>query len=395
LIMSTMGVATRKRSRGVDESDDAGTKLMPLEEAVPPLHAMRQTSRTRRATGGGEASPGGKGDESDYDEAGEADDKKKKYCFVWTAQLHQRFEAAVRKLGVSHAKPQAIRQLMGCDGEAALPTRQNIKSHLQKYRLLVQKQAVAAQQASSSARPESRMPASFPFAQMHVEGASDCQPTTHESKISPMMQRQQIGLLAQLDVHTRLASQLILQRRTQHAIAQRINASGKPALSREQLQRLAQHVLVQRQMLQHLFSLLHACSVDMCGMGTEQRYDADGYRADGYRADGEYRALGGFRCGSGLQAEGAGYYADGGWRGEGEDCGGQPPGACFQQDAVARALQGEFGVALGACVSRSGMRSTQPSREQGLAQVAVGSATHIEVQQAPLQNSVLRGPAIS
>jgi len=237
LIMSTMGVATRKRSRGVDESDDAGTKLMPLEEAVPPLHAMRQTSRTRRATGGGEASPGGKGDESDYDEAGEADDKKKKYCFVWTAQLHQRFEAAVRKLGVSHAKPQAIRQLMGCDGEAALPTRQNIKSHLQKYRLLVQKQAVAAQQASSSARPESRMPASFPFAQMHVEGASDCQPTTHESKISPMMQRQQIGLLAQLDVHTRLASQLILQRRTQHAIAQRINASGKPALSREQLQR--------------------------------------------------------------------------------------------------------------------------------------------------------------
>lgn len=61
-----------------------------------------------------------------------------KQRFVWTAELHHRFESAVGTLGIDHAKPQAISQLMNCDGEGA-PTRQNIKSHLQKYRLLMQK----------------------------------------------------------------------------------------------------------------------------------------------------------------------------------------------------------------------------------------------------------------
>ena len=73
---------------------------------------------------------------------GEEDDigSEKKARFVWTPDLHRRFETAVNRLGVSQAKPQAIRQLMGCETEDEPPTRQNIKSHLQKYRLLVQKQ---------------------------------------------------------------------------------------------------------------------------------------------------------------------------------------------------------------------------------------------------------------
>ena len=62
-----------------------------------------------------------------------------KQRFVWTAELHHRFEAAVNTLGIDHAKPQAIRRLMGCDGEENAPTRQNIKSHLQKYRLFFSK----------------------------------------------------------------------------------------------------------------------------------------------------------------------------------------------------------------------------------------------------------------
>ena len=47
--------------------------------------------------------------------SGEVAEKKQR--FVWTPDLHCRFEAAVHKLGVAHAKPQAIRRLMGCDGE--------------------------------------------------------------------------------------------------------------------------------------------------------------------------------------------------------------------------------------------------------------------------------------
>merc|ERR1719198_789582 len=83
------------------------------------------------------------GEESDGDDGFDAavECTEKKLRFVWTSEMHQRFEAAVHELGESNAKPQAIRQLMGCEGEESAPTRQNIKSHLQKYRLLLHKQA--------------------------------------------------------------------------------------------------------------------------------------------------------------------------------------------------------------------------------------------------------------
>ena len=67
---------------------------------------------------------------------------QKKPRFVWTADVHQRFVEAVHALGIHAAKPQAISQLMRMEGPGA-PTRQNIKSHLQKYRLLLQKRAAS------------------------------------------------------------------------------------------------------------------------------------------------------------------------------------------------------------------------------------------------------------
>ena len=64
--------------------------------------------------------------------------------FTWSAELHMQFEAAVAELGVDRATPQAIARLMGCvDGDGG-PTRQNIKSHLQKYRLAIRKREEAA-----------------------------------------------------------------------------------------------------------------------------------------------------------------------------------------------------------------------------------------------------------
>ena len=69
--------------------------------------------------------------------------------FVWSAELHVRFEEAVAKLGIDRAKPQAISLLMGVEGDNA-PTRQNIKSHLQKYRLLLKKRAAQAANDSGS-----------------------------------------------------------------------------------------------------------------------------------------------------------------------------------------------------------------------------------------------------
>merc|ERR1719231_1662259 len=60
--------------------------------------------------------------------------------FVWTPELHQRFEAAVNALGLDIAKPKTILKLMNVDGL----TKANIKSHLQKYRCLMAKRATEA-----------------------------------------------------------------------------------------------------------------------------------------------------------------------------------------------------------------------------------------------------------
>ncbi|GAQ89572.1 hypothetical protein KFL_005370090 [Klebsormidium nitens] len=50
---------------------------------------------------------------------------------VWTPQLHKRFCDAVNHLGVENAVPKTIMQLMNVEGL----TRENVASHLQKYRL--------------------------------------------------------------------------------------------------------------------------------------------------------------------------------------------------------------------------------------------------------------------
>ncbi|XP_019706410.1 transcription factor PCL1 isoform X2 [Elaeis guineensis] len=50
---------------------------------------------------------------------------------VWTAQLHKRFIDVVAHLGIKNAVPKTIMQLMNVEGL----TRENVASHLQKYRL--------------------------------------------------------------------------------------------------------------------------------------------------------------------------------------------------------------------------------------------------------------------
>ncbi|KAF8115219.1 hypothetical protein N665_0029s0062 [Sinapis alba] len=54
---------------------------------------------------------------------------------VWTPQLHKRFVDAVANLGIKNAVPKTIMQLMSVDGL----TRENVASHLQKYRLYLKR----------------------------------------------------------------------------------------------------------------------------------------------------------------------------------------------------------------------------------------------------------------
>ena len=66
---------------------------------------------------------------------------------VWTPQLHKRFVDVVAHLGIKNAVPKTIMQLMNVEGL----TRENVASHLQKYRLYLKRmQGLSNEDPSSS-----------------------------------------------------------------------------------------------------------------------------------------------------------------------------------------------------------------------------------------------------
>ncbi|KAE9600354.1 hypothetical protein Lal_00045530 [Lupinus albus] len=65
---------------------------------------------------------------------------------VWTPQLHKRFVDVVAHLGIQNAVPKTIMQLMNVDGM----TRENVASHLQKYRLYLKRMQGFSDNAPSS-----------------------------------------------------------------------------------------------------------------------------------------------------------------------------------------------------------------------------------------------------
>ncbi|KAK9068368.1 hypothetical protein SSX86_012481 [Deinandra increscens subsp. villosa] len=71
------------------------------------------------------------------DEAEERDDSSslKKPRVVWSVELHQQFVAAVNQLGIDKAVPKKILELMNVPGLS----RENVASHLQKYRLYLRR----------------------------------------------------------------------------------------------------------------------------------------------------------------------------------------------------------------------------------------------------------------
>jgi len=211
-----------------------------------------------------------------------------KQRFVWTADLHRRFEAAVQSLGLDHAKPQAISQLMNCEGEGA-PTRQNIKSHLQKYRLLMQKRArqtapSGAVTSSGTAAGNSTSSAAVtasegsqgrqgmgstpkPVPEIHVTSPKELQ-----SELEQHLERQEMNLKVQMDLQTKLHRQLLVQRQLQHQLEHSFNTPGGEdqaqagmdaqrwqatlSLKNSLRERLTKHVVMQQEMLQHLDALV-------------------------------------------------------------------------------------------------------------------------------------------
>ncbi|XP_039167775.1 two-component response regulator ARR2-like isoform X2 [Eucalyptus grandis] len=79
----------------------------------------------------------GKKRKEEEDDAEERDDSStlKKPQVVWSVELHQQFVSAVNQLGIDKAVPKKILDLMNVPGL----TRENVASHLQKYRLYLKR----------------------------------------------------------------------------------------------------------------------------------------------------------------------------------------------------------------------------------------------------------------
>nr|XP_010323174.1 two-component response regulator ORR24 isoform X2 [Solanum lycopersicum] len=89
-----------------------------------------------------------KDEEDENDENGNDNEDpttQKRARVVWSIELHRKFVAAVGQLGIEKAVPKRILDLMNVDGL----TRENVASHLQKYRLYLKRiNSVQTQQAN-------------------------------------------------------------------------------------------------------------------------------------------------------------------------------------------------------------------------------------------------------
>ena len=208
--------------------------------------------------------------------SGDQMDGQQKRRFVWSPELHSRFEAAVNALGLDAAKPKSILRLMNVEGL----TKANIKSHLQKYRCLMQKRASSsattsqpstapvsasgeAARETSPADPampaitmcagslpgvQSCMPSSAPSA---ASGSATCANMMDLSALSSSDQRQaalpdaiisqggcslqrnlevqEMTLKVQMDLQEELSRQLQLQKRLQTEMECMMNARAAEA----------------------------------------------------------------------------------------------------------------------------------------------------------------------
>lgn len=127
-------------------SSDGGP--MPTEAAPPDTSA---------ATGAAPPHESKKRSTEDRDAGGAQPPGTKRPRVHWSSHMHSQFVAAVNKLGIDKAVPKKILELMTVDGL----TRENVASHLQKYRLYLKKAAKmdSGTPAAAPAAPEAAPPA--------------------------------------------------------------------------------------------------------------------------------------------------------------------------------------------------------------------------------------------
>eukprot|EP01018_Ginkgo_biloba_P006107 Gb_27151 [translate_table: standard] len=109
---------------------------------------VEYASSVNEGTDGNWRLPKKRKEAKEEDDDGEQDNEdpsaSKKPRVVWSVELHQQFVSAVNQLGIDKAVPKRILELMSVQGL----TRENVASHLQKYRLYLKRLSGVAQQQS-------------------------------------------------------------------------------------------------------------------------------------------------------------------------------------------------------------------------------------------------------
>ncbi|KAI8474196.1 MAG: hypothetical protein J3K34DRAFT_456883 [Monoraphidium minutum] len=129
-------VIRRHRSWVADgDKEDAGGDAVMAEAEAASRKRKDKEARDGSCSGGEREEDGG---------------SAKKPRVVWSVEMHQQFVAAVNQLGVDKAVPKKILELMNVEGL----TRENVASHLQKYRLYLRRvQAVELEGGATSDAP--------------------------------------------------------------------------------------------------------------------------------------------------------------------------------------------------------------------------------------------------
>uniref|UniRef100_A0ACD5V521 Uncharacterized protein n=1 Tax=Avena sativa TaxID=4498 RepID=A0ACD5V521_AVESA len=144
-------VVRRNTKNRCSDNDDAGQKAQNGEGENGGTNRNKRQSRRDRDENEDD------GDDSDdnSNENGDSSSQKKPRV-VWSVELHRKFVAAVNQLGIDKAVPKKILDLMNVENI----TRENVASHLQKYRLYLKRMSMdASRQANLVAALGGRNPA--------------------------------------------------------------------------------------------------------------------------------------------------------------------------------------------------------------------------------------------
>ncbi|CAE6075322.1 unnamed protein product [Arabidopsis arenosa] len=120
--------SSNNNSNAVEEEDRVGS-------SSPGSDSKKQKISDGGGGGDGGVDPDAAAEEGDSGTEDLSGKTLKRPRLVWTPQLHKRFVDVVAHLGIKNAVPKTIMQLMNVEGL----TRENVASHLQKYRLYLKR----------------------------------------------------------------------------------------------------------------------------------------------------------------------------------------------------------------------------------------------------------------